>query len=110
MEILGNAPATWYGTVHYSTSTQNNVGDGTQWTGPDFSLDWHTFGVDWQPGALTWYIDGVVRKQVTAASEVQSKRAFLMANLAVGGGWPGDPNSSTPFPGDYQIDYVLVCQ
>jgi hypothetical protein len=110
MEILGNAPATWYGTVHYSTPSNNNNGDGTSWTGPDFSQDWHSFGVDWQPGLLVWYIDGVERKRVTTAIEVQSKRAFLMANLAVGGGWPGNPNSSTPFPADYQVDWILVCQ
>ena len=110
MEILGNAPDTWYGTVHYSTAQQQNNGDGTSWVGPDFSQDWHSFGVDWEPGVLVWYIDGVERKRVAAADEVQSKRAFLMANLAVGGGWPGNPNSSTPFPADYQVDYIVVCQ
>lgn len=110
MEILGNQPDVWYGTVHYSTSSQNNVGDGTSWQGPDFSQGWHTFGVDWEPGQLVWYVDGVERKRVTAATEVQSKRAYLMADLAVGGNWPGDPNASTVFPADYEVDYVLVCQ
>lgn len=110
MEILGDKPDVWYGTVHYSTASQNDNGDGTSWTGPDFSQDWHSFGVDWQPGVLVWYVDGVERKRVTAANEVQSKRAYLMADLAVGGTWPGNPNASTQFPADYQVDYVVVCQ
>ena len=32
----------------------------------------------------------------------------MLLNLAVGGNWPGSPNSSTPFPAQYKIDYVRV--
>jgi beta-glucanase (GH16 family) len=110
MEILGNHPDTWYGTVHYLDPAGTHQSDGTSWVGPDFSKDWHSFGIDWQPGKLVWYVDGVAQKTVTAASEVQSKRAYLMANLAVGGSWPGNPDNTTPFPADYQVDYILVCQ
>jgi hypothetical protein len=28
--------------------------------------------------------------------------------LAVGGDWPGDPDSSTRFPADMLVDYVRV--
>jgi len=31
---------------------------------------------------------------------------FLLANLAVGGSWPGNPTSSTPFPSYMLIDYI----
>jgi beta-glucanase (GH16 family) len=109
MEILGDKPGVWYGTVHY-VADGGNQGDGTSWTGPDFSQDWHTFGADWQLGKIVWYVDGVARKTVTLADEVQSKRAYLMANLAVGGSWPGNPDNTTVFPADYQVDHILVCQ
>jgi len=33
---------------------------------------------------------------------------FLLANLAVGGDWPGDPDDSTAFPSYYEIDYIKV--
>jgi beta-glucanase (GH16 family) len=31
---------------------------------------------------------------------------YLLANLAVGGTWPGAPDASTPFPATFEIDYI----
>jgi beta-glucanase (GH16 family) len=31
---------------------------------------------------------------------------FLLLNVAVGGGWPGDPDASTMFPQQMVVDYV----
>ena len=31
---------------------------------------------------------------------------YFVANLAVGGQWPGAPDASTRFPADFAIDYV----
>ena len=33
---------------------------------------------------------------------------FIILNLAIGGDWPGSPDSSTVFPGDMQVDYVRI--
>jgi beta-glucanase (GH16 family) len=33
---------------------------------------------------------------------------FLLLNVAVGGGWPGDPNGATTFPQTMLVDYVRV--
>ncbi len=33
---------------------------------------------------------------------------FIILNLAVGGSWPGSPNSSTPFPAQMLVDYVRI--
>ena len=33
---------------------------------------------------------------------------FLILNLAVGGNWPGSPNTSTEFPSKFFINYVRV--
>jgi beta-glucanase (GH16 family) len=33
---------------------------------------------------------------------------YLIANLAVGGDWPGNPDASTRFPGFMDIDYIRV--
>ena len=35
---------------------------------------------------------------------------YIIANLAIGGNWPGSPNSSTVFPALYQIDYIRAYQ
>jgi hypothetical protein len=31
---------------------------------------------------------------------------YILANLAVGGNWPGDPDSHTPMPAHMDIDYI----
>jgi hypothetical protein len=33
---------------------------------------------------------------------------FLLLNLAVGGNWPGNPDSSTVFPQEFIVDWVRV--
>jgi beta-glucanase (GH16 family) len=33
---------------------------------------------------------------------------FIILNLAIGGDYPGPPNSSTPFPSEMLLDYVRV--
>jgi beta-glucanase (GH16 family) len=33
---------------------------------------------------------------------------FILVNLAVGGNWPGDPDTSTLFPQELLVDYVRV--
>ncbi|MDQ3898297.1 MAG: family 16 glycosylhydrolase [Actinomycetota bacterium] len=107
MEILGHQPDTTFMHYHYNDASGAHQGPGKSWTGPDFSADWHTFGVDWQPGSLVWYVDGVERWRFTDPS-VTSKASYLVLNLAVGGTWPGSPDASTVFPSDYLVDYVRV--
>jgi beta-glucanase (GH16 family) len=34
--------------------------------------------------------------------------AFIIINLAVGGDWPGNPNSATAFPASLLVDYVRL--
>lgn len=105
-EILGDAPNLIHMHYHYG----NNGDSGGEWTGPDFSGDWHTYAVDWEPNAIVWYVDGIERRRYTDAANITNKPMYLIANLAVGGDWPGSPDSTTPLPASYQIDYIRVWQ
>ena len=105
MEILGDDPRVVH--MHYHVADRDV---GTMWTGPDFSAGWHTFGVDWEPRAIVWYVDGVARWRFTEQSVIPHEPMYLLANLAVGGTWPGDPDATTPFPSSYDIDYIRVWQ
>ena len=109
VEFLGHTPTLAYMTLHYADSSGNQIGtaDG-KYDGPNFAGGFHTVAVDWQPTAVTWYVDGVERYQVT--KEIPAAPMYLIANLAVGGDWPGPPNASTHFPAAYQIDYIRVFQ
>ena len=108
MEILGNDPTTTHMNVHYLDSQGNHGSYGEAWSGIDFSEGWHTFGVDWQPYALTWYVDGVARASTTDPAHIPTGHLYLVANLAVGGNWPGAPDAATLFPSFFEIDYIKV--
>jgi MYXO-CTERM domain-containing protein len=93
-------------TVHWGTDYgAGHQSDGSSWVGSDFSADFHTFGLEWNPDSIVWTIDGVERKRHIGAG-VPQVEMYLILNLAIGGTWPGAPDGTTPFPGLYQIDYV----
>ncbi|MGH9103183.1 MAG: family 16 glycosylhydrolase [Acidimicrobiales bacterium] len=85
-----------------------NAQDGSDFEGPDFTAGWHTFAVDWEPGHITWYVDGVARKTFSQSAVVPSKPMYLIANLAIDGTDP--PSASTPFPSTMRISYIRVWQ
>ena len=105
-EILGHQPSKVYMTVHWGTDYgAGHMSDGSDWTGPDFSADFHVFGLEWRREAIIWTIDGVERKRHTGAG-IPQVPMYVILNLAIGGMWPGAPDATTSFPGKYQIDYV----
>ena len=75
-------------------------------TGPDFSEDFHTFALEWAPGEMRWYIDDVLRFSTTR--NIPNAPMFLILNTAVGGDMPGEPDGTTVFPQYHRIDYVRV--
>ena len=91
----------------HTISDGKKVSIGEHWAGADLSTSWHTFALDWRPGSLRWLIDGVEAWHVTGP-QVPSEPMYLVANLAVGGDWPGPPNAQTPFPAAFEIDSIRV--
>lgn len=69
---------------------------------------WHTYGLLWEPGSITWYIDDVPKLHVT--SEVPTKPMYLVLTLAVGGDWPGPPTAGTRFPSSLDVGDMEVWQ
>src|SRR5262249_88644 len=106
LEILGNDPTTVYTTIHWGPSYDvGHQSDGKAFTGPDFSADYHVFGLQWDPDKVVWTIDGVERHSHTGDG-IPTVNMYIILNLGIGGNWPGAPDSTTPFPGYYDIDYV----
>ncbi len=109
LETLGQQPNTVHLTHHWREESRAGPSGFSQtYTGPDFTAEFHTFGLLWEPGQLVWYVDGVERHRVV--HHVPAEPFYLVANLAVGGSWAGAPDSDTPFPSDYEIDYIRVWQ
>ncbi len=110
VEVLGQDPTTGHSTLHYPDSTQP-YNDGMyhqDWNVADLSQGFHTFGVQWLPSQMIWYVDNQPVFQVS--QNIPNEPMYLLANLAVGGTWPGDPDSTTPFPSSIDIDYIRVYQ
>ena len=106
MEILGHETDKVYFNNHW-LSEEGGVLDASQnWKGPDFSAGFHVFAVEWGPDAIIWYVDGVERARLT--ENIPHEPMFILVNLAVGGVWPGAPNTLTGFPASFDIDYVRV--
>ncbi|MGH6828582.1 MAG: family 16 glycosylhydrolase, partial [Rhizomicrobium sp.] len=104
MEVLGNNPSELYTTVHSGTpSAEISSGKGT--TVADTSAAFHTFAVDWTPSTLTWYFDGQQVFQ-TATPAALNIPMYLEVNLAMGGGWPGNIDSTTSLPAQMRVAYV----
>ena len=104
MEVLGNDPTRLYTTAH-SNATGSHTMKTLGTTVADMSSGFHTYAVDWRQDKITWYFDG---KQVfqTATPADMHKPMYMIANLAVGGYWPGSPDASTKFPAEFKIDYI----
>jgi beta-glucanase (GH16 family) len=65
----------------------------------------HTFAVSWDRRDLIWYIDGGEAERIATPDDMH-KPMYMLANLAVGGNWPGSPDASTHFPAKLMIDYI----
>ena len=109
MEFLGHEPNVLYGTLHYySFDGQKKTSSGT-WKGDiDYSKDFHLYALEWEPDSMRWFIDGQLIHRT--ASGIPHTPHYLIINTAIGGAWPGDPDSTTVFPQFHDIDYVKVFQ
>ena len=105
MEVLGNNPTTLYTTAHYVSAGGVNSANGIGTTVANTSTGYHTYAVDWEPNTITWYFDGKEVYQIATPADMHTPM-YMEANLAVGGYWPGDVNSSTPLPAQMEIDWI----
>jgi beta-glucanase (GH16 family) len=109
MEGRGDRPSDINVGVYNKDATGKTVHGSTWITGlADYTADFHTFAVDWEPTYLDYYVDGVLRIRVSDPTRIPSEPMYVLANLAVGGNWPGSPDAATPFPSDLEIDWVHV--
>ncbi len=76
---------------------------------------YHTFAALWQPNQIQFFVDGNLMVTDTPASmgnnwAFNNNPNFFLLNCAVGGAWPGNPDSSTSFPQTMYVDYVRAYQ
>lgn len=114
MEYLGQDVKKVYGTVHYDDGGHKYIGGSYTLSGSQgYNDQFHVFTIMWQENSITWYMDYKQYYEVTSSTikfDSFDLQQFFIFNVAVGGNWPGPPNSSTIFPQTMTVDYVRVFQ
>ena len=103
MENLGHFPESVYNTAHFHADV--GVGrpgshkflkpqpSGQVYTGIDYSADYHTYAVEWEPGKVTWLIDDQVVNELYE-EQLNHEELYLIINLAMGGNWTNFPTNA----------------
>jgi beta-glucanase (GH16 family) len=113
MEHVGREPRRAFGTIHGPGYSGDAGVVGTVDLERDLADDFHVFAIDWAPGSIAWYLDGVrfhraTRADVAPNAWVFDDPFFLLLNLAVGGTFGGPVDEQTAFPAELLVDYVRV--
>lgn len=104
MEVIGSQPNTVNATLHSRVNGQLSSDHGDV-TLPTLNMGYHTYGALWTQSNITFFVDGQQIFQSTTPADMH-KPMYLLANLAVGGYWPGAPDAGTQFPAEMKIDYI----
>ncbi len=118
MELVGHSPSTVHGTCHYGPAGGGSITSGNSLMlqgGQKYIDEFHVFSIVWVEDKIQWYIDDVFFHEFTPAvvgSNIYpfNENFYFLFNVAVGGNWPGSPDSSTNFPQRMIVDYIRVFQ
>jgi beta-glucanase (GH16 family) len=118
MEMIGGSgrEKTVHGTVHWWESDavpHAEYGGSYDLVSGTFKDKFHVFTITWDASYIRWYMDDVQFHEIliTPSGLTEFKENFfLVLNVAVGGNWPGSPDTSTKFPQWMIVDYVRVFQ
>jgi beta-glucanase (GH16 family) len=115
----------WWGALHCGTnpggpcSEPSGIGTSQAGFSPGLQESFHTYRMEFDksvtPQQLRWYVDGTQRFMVSANqvdattwNEATNHGFFILLNVAIGGGWAGNPASATASGGTMLVDYVRV--
>lgn len=117
MEIVGGGEGkddTTHGTIHWDNNgSYASTGGSKQLIDGVFNDKFYVFTMKWDENNITWFLNDQQFHSVSISPADLSefrKEFFFIFNVAVGGNWPGSPNSSTLFPQQMVVDYVRVFQ
>ena len=105
-----------YGTLHYGGASPGNRSSGDHYVvASDTTENFHVYALEWDEREMRWYVDDTLyatqNNWFTTAADFPAPfdRAFhIIFNVAIGGGFPGPPDSTTRFPTAMTVDYVRV--
>lgn len=90
-EIVGQIPGTTYQTFHWAAGASGQYQFSNSLGGAN---TFHTYSFSWYPNDIDFFVDGNYIGS-TYCNYTSSTTMHLIVDTAVGGDWPGSPNSST---------------
>lgn len=115
MEFLGHDLTKVYSTIHFkSGNNPRNISKSFVNNSP-LPDEFHVYSLIWEQDKMRMLIDEKLigeffASELGGATNPFNDKFFFLFNVAVGGNWPGAPNTSTYFPQWMFIDYVRVFQ
>lgn len=97
-EMIGSEPLDFYGVEHYE---QQSVLKKDYFIFRAKPSEMYNIRFVWTKEGLDWFIDG--KSIYSTKKYVPQEYMYLIANQAVGGTWPGDPDETTVFPSTFEI-------
>ncbi len=133
MEARGQEPTKVLGTLHFGSRWPGNAEASHTYVLPKNGTiaDFHVYALEWEPGAIRWYVDGhrsAAQTSWWSSSKLEGGKGarptketdlnpwpapfdrpfYVVMNVAVGGKFLGNPDRTTPFPAEMAVDYVRV--
>lgn len=120
-----NGTNTEYGTMHCGVSPGGPCNENSGISGnksgisPAMQGNFHKYAVEYDksvsPEQIRYYVDGINYSTInsnqvdaTTWANATNHGYFIILNFAIGGGWPGNPTSSTVSDAPMLVDYVQV--
>lgn len=117
MELIGGGPGrdnVVHGTAHWEANgAHTQYSQAITLNSGTFNDEFHVFSIIWDENSIRWYMDDQLYNTLDIRSPDRSEfheNFFLIANVAVGGRWPGYPDGTTEFPQHMIVDYIRVFQ
>ena len=79
VELLGHEPNTIHMTNHFGVWPKNKL-EGKDFTGPDFTKDFHVYALEWEPDELRWYVDGDLKH--STRKHIPKEPFYIILNTA----------------------------
>jgi len=100
-----------HGTAHWESAEGQHLSNGGKI--PCDVRDYHVYAVNWTPDSLVWLVDGKRYHAMCIKDSINSTHEFhqpfyILLNFAIGGSWPGNPDSTSVFPDTVFVDWVRV--
>jgi beta-glucanase (GH16 family) len=114
MEVKGSQPRTVMGSLHGPEDDTGYALHRRLAADAPVTRGFHVYGLEWQPGKVTFLLDRRPYGELTAADLPPAGRWVydhpfrLLLTLAVGGAFAGAPTAHTPWPARMVVDWVRV--